>query len=89
MRKLNPNNEIIQAADDQWHKIVYIVMRKLGVENVDVTLEDVKRMSDESDKFAVCLDCRSHGKPGPTMTVRILPMAEAERLAKKEGGLPC
>lgn len=88
MRKLNPNNEVVQAVDDQWHKIVYVIMRKLGVENVDITMEDIKRVQEESNRFAVCLDCLSHGKLEPTMAVRILPMEEAERLAREEGGLP-
>lgn len=43
--ELNPNNRVAAAARGQWHTIAALIMHKLGVNHVEIKMED-------SDAFA-------------------------------------
>jgi hypothetical protein len=77
MSELNPNHAV-------WHKIVLLLMTRLGIKNFEITPAMLDQLS-EGD--AVVLDARN-GK----MFVRHLTREEAVVLilssAKQEGGLP-
>jgi hypothetical protein len=81
MPEFNPNHPVTQMTRDNWHKIVGVIMLKLGVANVEILPEDVMLLGD-NDKCVVA-DCR-----GGRFIVRVMSMAEGEKLARKEGGLP-
>lgn len=81
MSELNPNHPVTREVHDHWHKIVGILMRHIGITEFDVTAESILDL----DKSNMCIvaDCR-----GGRFVVRIMTMAEGEKLARKEGGLP-
>ena len=68
-------------AHDNWHKIVGVMMLKFGVTDVEILPEDVMLLGD-NDKCVVA-DCR-----GDRFVIRVMSMAEGERIARNEGGLP-
>lgn len=79
--ELNPNHLVTRAAHDQWHKFAAILMLKLGKTAVEVTIEDVERLGDSEQ--CIVLDGR-----GGKCVLRLMTMAEGEKLAREEGGLP-
>ncbi len=78
--ELNPGHPVTASLRDQWHKIVLLVMEKLGTTEVVITQQDINRALQDQDR-AVLVHDRADG-----LHVRIITMAEAERLAKAQGG---
>jgi len=81
MTELNPNHPVTREVHDHWHKIAAILMLKFGKSAVEITEADVRSLGNNEN--AVMADCR-----GGRFVVRIVSMEEAEKLARKEGGLP-
>jgi hypothetical protein len=81
MSELNPNHPVTQEVHDHWHKIVGILMLKIGVAEIEITESDVIALGD--NEKAVVFDTSNN-----KCFVRMVSMEEGERLARKEGGLP-
>lgn len=77
--ELNPNHPVTREVSDHWHKICAVLLGKMCMSHVVLTVEDIERVSGA----AIAIE----GKPDG-LHVRLMSMAEAERLARKEGGLP-
>lgn len=80
--ELNPNNPITQQMHDHWHKVVALLMVDFGITEFEITEEMLKGF-EHLGGGAVVADAR-----GGRFVVRLVDWAEAERLARKEGGLP-
>lgn len=80
--ELNPNHKVVTHARHQWHKIAAIIMLKLGVKEVQITIEDVMKIQDD---VAIVLDARNEAVTG-VLTVRLVDNKTADELARKEGG---
>lgn len=78
--ELNPNHPITQTVHDHWHKIVGIIMAKLGHDALEITEEDLALLGD--NEKCVVADCR-----GGKFVVRLMSMEEGKKLARQEGGL--
>lgn len=78
MSELNPNHPVTQEMHDNWHKIVALIMRKFGVSEVEIGLEDIS-----GEGMAVVADTRKND----VLIIRLITMKEAEKLAKEVGGL--
>lgn len=76
--ELNPNHPVTQQAHDHWHKMVAILLHRYG--DVVITLEEVQAMPLDCAVVFQELDDGLH--------LRIVNMAEAERLAREHGGRP-
>lgn len=83
MTRFNPNHPVTQALDDQWHKLLALVLVKLGQERVVLTSEDVAAVAARPGGTVVI----AHASRG-SIEVRIVTEAEGEALARKAGGLP-
>ena len=83
VRHLNPNHPTMRQVEEHWHKITAVLLLKaFGPNaNVEITKADIDALN--ALNGAVMLDTR-----GGDLRVRILPMAEAEQLAREAGGLP-
>lgn len=79
--ELNPNHPVTKKVHDHWHKIAALLMLKFNQTDVEITLEDLDLLGD--NEKAVLMDER-----GGKCFIRIVSMAEGERLAREEGGLP-
>lgn len=79
--ELNPNHPVTQQVHDHWHKIAAILMQKFGKSAVEITEADVLALGDNEN--AVMADCR-----GGRFVIRLVSMSEAQKFARKEGGLP-
>jgi hypothetical protein len=79
--ELNPNHRVTAALHEQWHKVAYLIMRKTGIERLEITAEDLERFMAEPPMAIAGQD--KDGK----LTIFLLPMEKAEELARKEGGL--
>lgn len=79
--ELNPNHPVVQEARDQWFKYCAILMAKMGKTDVEITVDDVMTLGD--NQSTIVLDNR-----GGRCVLRLVSMAEGERLARNEGGLP-
>lgn len=80
--EINPNNPVTQQMHEQWHKVVALLMVDYGITEFEIT-EDMLRAFAHLGGGAVVADAR-----GGRFVVRLVDNAEAERLARKEGGLP-
>jgi hypothetical protein len=81
MSEINPNHPVTVETRDHWHKIVAVLMLKLGLKEIEITTQDVARLG--NDEYAVVADLR-----GGRYVVRLIPMAEALDMAQEAGGLP-
>lgn len=81
--RFNPNHPVTQAIDDQWHKLLALVLVKLGQERVVLTEEDVDAIAARPGGTVVV--AHSHRD---SIELRIVTEAEGEALARKAGGLP-
>jgi hypothetical protein len=82
--ELNPNHPVTMAAHDHWHKIVALLMAHFGVNEIEIPLSEVMALAtdDPAKMKAVLLQDTGH-----SLMLRIVTMAEAEKLAKEAGGL--
>lgn len=79
--ELNPNHPVTSAMNDQWHKIVALLMQKLGQKHIEISVGDVEKLA--KNPSAVSVQTK-----GEKIVLDLIPFSVAERLAKKEGGLP-
>lgn len=77
---MNPNHPTSQAVRDQWRELCVLVMRKCGVSHVLITEADVLAMGSDT---ATSVHADWQG-----VHLSLHTTAEAEELARKEGGLP-
>lgn len=84
MSELNPNHPVTIASRDLWHKIVALMLRQLGKKKHVIPPREVERFAKEFGGSAVTI--RFDDVDG--ITLEIVSPAEAERIARDEGGLP-
>lgn len=80
--EINPNHPVTQALHDQWHKILCVVMHKLGEDHVVITQSDLIALGASGSKCIVAHD-RSDG-----LHIMVMDEARARDLAAANGGLP-
>jgi hypothetical protein len=83
--EVNPNHPVTASLHDYWHKIVAVILHKLEIKEVVITAQDVVnlQLSYLDDIPSVLAHDQADG-----IHIRIVSGTEAQRLAKKEGGLP-
>ena len=83
--ELNPNHPVTQEVSGQWHKFLAVLMLKLGHNHLVISPADIEDFM-QSGFGAVTVKDGEHGDG--CLHFRLVSMAEAERLAREEGGLP-
>jgi hypothetical protein len=78
--KLNPNHPVNRGLDNQWHKIAALIMKKLGVNHVVITEQDIDSMQ---QGMFIAVQERHDG-----LHVCFVDEATAHRLVRENGGLP-
>lgn len=84
--ELNPNHKVVRQARDEWHKIAALIMVKLGLNELQLTMDDVNKLA--AGNVNIVLDARGERETG-IMTVRIVDDKTAAEMARKEGGRAC
>lgn len=84
--ELNPNHKVVRQAHDNWHKIAALIMVKMGLKELQLTLDDVNKIA--QGNVNIVLDARGKSETG-VLIVRIVDDKTAEALARKEGGRAC
>lgn len=79
MAEINPNHEVTQKMNGQWHKIVAILMKKLGANEVVITANDIVEMGCDA---AIAIQEQPDG-----LHIKMIDMETAILMAEKEGGL--
>lgn len=82
MSELNPNHAVTREVREQWHKLCALVLFKTGKREMRITTEDITAMADSGYANITVWP------KGDVLTLALVSDAEAERLARKEGGLP-
>jgi len=82
--KLNPNNPVLKATDEQWYKLCAVLMHKLRVTEVRFQDSDFDGLTARFGGAA----CVSIAEEGREIVLRLHTMEEGEALARKHGGLP-
>jgi hypothetical protein len=86
MMELNPNHKVVRMLHDQWHAIVAILVNKLGscdangATELTITLDDIRNCPQQMAISVQEIDDVIH--------LKLISMEEAERLARRQGGLP-
>lgn len=80
VRELNPNHGTTQRARELWPKFCAILMHKMGEKDVEITIDDIKALGDET---FIVIDER-----GGRLVLRLVNKQKAQQLAAEEGGLP-
>ena len=78
--ELNPNHPVTSTMHDNWHKIVVLLMMKFRKAHIEIPLSAIQELAG-SDLGAVVIQTK-----GDKIILDLVSLAEAERLAKKEGG---
>lgn len=81
MTELNPNHKATQAAHDQWHKITALLMHKIGVKQIVIMTKEINQA------FSAQLNITVQFDDNVGIILSLVNDAEAEALARKEGGL--
>ena len=81
--ELNPNHPVTQEMRNMWHKIAAVLLRKFGKTKVLITVEDFAAMDEFLQGGAICIH-----PSGDILEVFLVDAAEAQRLAREEGGMP-
>jgi hypothetical protein len=84
--ELNPNHPVVRKAHDHWHKIAAMIMVKLDLKELQISMDDLKKIS--AGNINIVLDARNESQTG-CLTVRIVDDKTAAELARKEGGRAC
>lgn len=84
--ELNPNHKVVRQARQEWHKIAALIMVKLGLTELQLTLDDVNKVA--AGNVNIVLDARGESETG-ILTVRIVDDKTAAELARTEGGRAC
>lgn len=84
--ELNPNHKVVRQARQEWHKIAALIMVKLGLTELQLTLDDVNKVA--AGNVNIVLDARGESETG-ILTVRIVDDKIAAALARTEGGRAC
>jgi hypothetical protein len=82
MRELNPNHPVTREMHEQWHKFCALLMLKLGADEIEITIEDIDRMELRTGGTNITIRT-----DGDVIVLTLVTDAEAERLAREEGGL--
>lgn len=82
MDKLNPNHPVVTALDDQWHKIVAVMMLKLGLTEIVLTYEDVEAVTGQAKRNIAAKE----NEDG--LRLWLVTDEEGMQLARENGGLP-
>lgn len=69
--KLNPSHAVTQQLDGQWHKLLAIMMHKLGYKRVPITVSDIEAVAAMTDPLTVI----AHDHNG---CIDVLCMSESE-----------
>jgi len=70
--------QVVGMMDDQWHKVVAIIMKKHGIEKVIITADDIQKIAEING--AVVAHESSSG-----LEISLLDGAAAKRMALKHG----
>ncbi|HVW78532.1 MAG TPA: hypothetical protein VHB45_13030 [Alloacidobacterium sp.] len=81
MSELNPNHPVTRSMHDQWHKIAALLMRKMGKDHVVISPSEVVQAHAGFEGITIRFDDLIG------IELKIVSEAEAERLARQEGGL--
>jgi hypothetical protein len=82
---LNPNHPVTQAMDRQYHKLLALLLWRdhaVAGERTVVTDEQVRRFAERRSGYSLVVHER-----GDRLELKLVPRDEAERLARKAGGL--
>lgn len=77
--KLNPENPLVAAVDDHWHKIVGILIHKFKMAEVVITAEDVDGFNAAHPECAVLMHDKADG-----LHLMIVTMEQGRALAAQE-----
>ena len=80
--QLNPNHPVTKEVHEHWHKIAALMMFKMGVKKYVISPDEVFRAFKEDLNITV----KFSDEQGIILT--LVDSTEAERLVRKEGGLP-
>jgi hypothetical protein len=80
----NPNHPVSQSVEGQWHKIAAMLVSRTGKRRLVITLAEVEKLANAPEGINITV--RFDDSQGIVLT--LVTDAEAERLAKEEGGLP-
>ena len=78
----NPNHQVTQFMQDQWHKMCAVLMNKQGITSIDITAADLDALVNSGHMNIVC-DAKMD-----RIQLRLVSDEEAVALARKAGGLP-
>jgi len=88
--EVNPNHPMTKFARSQWHKIAALLMQKMEASHkipgmpdyeVEITIGEIERL--DKRNLAVVIHER-----GERLFIGLMPLAEGERLAREQGGMP-
>lgn len=79
--ELNPNHPVTREVHDLWHKVAALLVMRMGGGQVTIPESDISKLEGSAITIKFV--------DGVGIELNIVSIAEGERLAKAEGGLPC
>lgn len=78
-QRFNPEHPVTKAMENNWHKIVALMMLKLGLKEMIFTEEEIDELA--KTPSAVAIRMKTH-----SIELHLMSEEEGARLARKEGG---
>jgi hypothetical protein len=78
----NPNHPVTQMVRGQWHTLCALALFKAGKKEIRITEDDLVQFH-SSGTSNILVDSRPD-----VIILRLVSNEEAEKIARKEGGLP-
>jgi hypothetical protein len=83
MQHGNPNHPVSRAAENLWHKIAALLVFKTGATEAFISTADFERLAARPGGTNITIRFTDTG-----VHLQLVSDAEAERLAREQGGLP-
>jgi hypothetical protein len=84
VKEHNPNHPVTRTLHDEWHKLCAIALFTLGSPELEITEADIAEFQQALGEGASIVADARNGR----FVLRLVTGAEAEQLARQEGGLP-
>lgn len=83
MNEINPHNELVKQAHDNWYKIAAIIIHKFKLPEVIITHDDIVSFTKDCPDCAILMHDKKDG-----IHLMLITDEQARKLAKEESETP-
>jgi hypothetical protein len=84
--EVNPENPLLQASRDLWHKFCGLIMHKAGLSRVEITLKDMEAFAQQfgGEQPAIIVQTIRRGQPDEALLISIVRESVGVKIAAED-----